>query len=600
MNDVGEPCAGEPHARFDGRGLETEHDECHRASPRPDIAVPEPAFDPATTDRRHVLLRTLGFSCNYRDGALIHAAHDEAGPDAFYVIGSEFAGVVQAIGHDVAEEGPFKLGDTVIADGSYGPGASRPWGVPTNHASRELQVLPATQLFVVPDAMPVAEAAAFSIAGQTAAAMVRRAEVGPRDPVLVTSGRSNTSLFCISTLRALGCDVSVLTTSTDICARLLAQGAERVFVTPRRVCGPGDLAELGAYARTCGGFIAAFDPFLDMHAAVLLPLLARGGRIVTCGTRRAAGWETGSGSGLVSRPLEDALSPLIVKQLSIIGNCLGTTADLTAAADLWSHGLLPVPLDTVTGDQPDAAGVFMDSTFSQRPALRKGGASLLIARLRWRNNCGSAAMLASVGRSPCHVARAPHLRSALASKAELTLAVPAFAGGILEDRSGINGAQRLVAARNGTINLLLSASSGPLTCTNMNAQVRARVRSCGVGLTRSARTPLIEHDDHIIGLNVARVVSADVAATFDAVTRLFASASRHGGTGFTTAAMGMLGLPGGRPRPPWCRSPRLGRSILFARSSMRSTSPRWRRCAEQHRRSRSLQRNLRRRVNSCC
>jgi hypothetical protein len=25
VNDVGEPCAGEPHARFDGRGLETEH-----------------------------------------------------------------------------------------------------------------------------------------------------------------------------------------------------------------------------------------------------------------------------------------------------------------------------------------------------------------------------------------------------------------------------------------------------------------------------------------------------------------------------------------------------------------------------------------------
>jgi hypothetical protein len=25
VNDLGEPCAGKPHARFDGRGLETEH-----------------------------------------------------------------------------------------------------------------------------------------------------------------------------------------------------------------------------------------------------------------------------------------------------------------------------------------------------------------------------------------------------------------------------------------------------------------------------------------------------------------------------------------------------------------------------------------------
>ena len=31
VNDVGEPCAGEPHARFDGRGLETER---YTASPR--------------------------------------------------------------------------------------------------------------------------------------------------------------------------------------------------------------------------------------------------------------------------------------------------------------------------------------------------------------------------------------------------------------------------------------------------------------------------------------------------------------------------------------------------------------------------------------
>jgi hypothetical protein len=38
VNNVGEPCAGEPHARFDGRGLETGHITCHRASPRPSMA----------------------------------------------------------------------------------------------------------------------------------------------------------------------------------------------------------------------------------------------------------------------------------------------------------------------------------------------------------------------------------------------------------------------------------------------------------------------------------------------------------------------------------------------------------------------------------
>ena len=62
VNDVGEPCAGEPHARFEGRGLETEQQtgpgtlgrdnrpgnrrhegpgptarSSHRASPRPNM-----------------------------------------------------------------------------------------------------------------------------------------------------------------------------------------------------------------------------------------------------------------------------------------------------------------------------------------------------------------------------------------------------------------------------------------------------------------------------------------------------------------------------------------------------------------------------------
>jgi hypothetical protein len=35
VNDVGEPCAREAHARFDGGRLETERKQCHRASRLP-------------------------------------------------------------------------------------------------------------------------------------------------------------------------------------------------------------------------------------------------------------------------------------------------------------------------------------------------------------------------------------------------------------------------------------------------------------------------------------------------------------------------------------------------------------------------------------
>jgi hypothetical protein len=70
VNDVGEPCAGESHARFDGEGLETEtpttaanaetaagnrtvsalpayrHHAVHRASPSPNRDPPGPHFTP--------------------------------------------------------------------------------------------------------------------------------------------------------------------------------------------------------------------------------------------------------------------------------------------------------------------------------------------------------------------------------------------------------------------------------------------------------------------------------------------------------------------------------------------------------------------------
>lgn len=35
VKNVGKPCAGKPHARFDGRGLETDRTMRNRASPRP-------------------------------------------------------------------------------------------------------------------------------------------------------------------------------------------------------------------------------------------------------------------------------------------------------------------------------------------------------------------------------------------------------------------------------------------------------------------------------------------------------------------------------------------------------------------------------------
>jgi hypothetical protein len=66
VNGVGKPCAGEPHARFDGRELETEQrsdqghgDEGHQGKPcghqrlrdLPSILVTAPALDPTCVQK---------------------------------------------------------------------------------------------------------------------------------------------------------------------------------------------------------------------------------------------------------------------------------------------------------------------------------------------------------------------------------------------------------------------------------------------------------------------------------------------------------------------------------------------------------------------
>ena len=66
MKGVGEPCAGEPHARFDGRGLETDHTVSPRQSPTQPTSVPpchstnaEPLKDPLASALAPLVARSV-------------------------------------------------------------------------------------------------------------------------------------------------------------------------------------------------------------------------------------------------------------------------------------------------------------------------------------------------------------------------------------------------------------------------------------------------------------------------------------------------------------------------------------------------------------
>lgn len=248
------------------------------------VSTPRTRLDAkdASNDTK-VLVRVRAFSCNYRDLRIILDKATAATPSAV-AVGSDFSGDVVRVGAKVSG---LKPGDRVIPNSVYHVVADEAgrvhYGIPTNLGSCEYLLLDQEQLIVIPDCMSYVHGAAFTIGGQTSYAMVRRLDPRPSDSVLVTAGRSSTSLFCIAALRARGIRTFVLTSSAKDHGRFADLGVEAAFVVdPNResLTGEGALAET---AYKLGGFSHVIDPYFDLYLSRVLPLLARHGSYISCG-----------------------------------------------------------------------------------------------------------------------------------------------------------------------------------------------------------------------------------------------------------------------------------------------------------------------------
>jgi NADPH:quinone reductase-like Zn-dependent oxidoreductase len=359
-------CAGSDARAHDGTPLETIEIGGYEVRCG-FVSVNEVDFEPDGANRLDALVEVAAFSCNYRDKGLVLRAATTPSDSGFYVIGSELAGRVAAVGSGVSAVGP---GDRVMVDGYFGYG-EQPWGLPTNHASRSLQAVPARKLMRVPDSMSDAVAAAFSIGGQTSFSMVRRAGVGPGSEVLVTAGSSNTSLFLLQAARIAGATVSVTTTSAAGAERLRSLGAEQVFLVEGD--GPGfDRAEgIGEYAKAVGGFAAVLDPFFDLYLERAVPVLAGFGVYMSCGLERQFPAREEVLAGFARRPVlhDDVLGAALSRNVSIVANCLGSTADLERAVEAFVAGQLHVELDRVM--EAEGAGAFLSRTYLERDRFGK-------------------------------------------------------------------------------------------------------------------------------------------------------------------------------------------------------------------------------------
>ncbi len=330
------------------------------------LETDEPIYDvQASENRSGVLIKVRAFSCNYRDKALILQTSLRCqGRPTYAFIGSEFVGEVMAVGPAVTT---LQVGDRVMADNCY-PDPVQP-GIPTQHSSRRYLLLPEAKVIKVPPVMPDEVAAAFSLNAQTAYGMLRRLEIRAGANVLVTSARSNTSLFVLNALKQVPCKVYVTTTARHFEGDVAQLGIKKVIHLDPTL--PGFLAHepMAELLSAIDGFEYVIDPFFDLHLDKVLEVMTTGGKYITCGFYDQYSHITGKNSRYSGKDLREIFGLTIVGNIQLFGNCLGETDDLRRAVADYTLGKFPIVIDSVyRGKQVDT---FFERTYMARDRFGK-------------------------------------------------------------------------------------------------------------------------------------------------------------------------------------------------------------------------------------
>jgi len=217
-------------------------------------AAPEPAAG-------QVRVQIAAASVNYPDVLLIADEYQMSVPPPF-VPGSEFAGVVDAVGDDV--DGP-EVGDRVFGSALVG-------------AFAEQIAVRATSLTRTPDGVDAAAAAAFGVAHRTAFNVLRSvARVQPGEEVVVLGAGGGVGLAAVQLGALLGASVTAVASSTEKLDVAASQGAKNLI--NHRV---GDVRQ--ALRETLpDGADVVIDPVGGDLAEPALRSLRWAGRFVTVG-----------------------------------------------------------------------------------------------------------------------------------------------------------------------------------------------------------------------------------------------------------------------------------------------------------------------------
>lgn len=257
-----------------------------------------------------------------------------------HIGGSDVAGVVDALGPGVTDA---RVGDRVVADPSLACGACewcaageeplcveyRILGEHTQGGFAEYAVVPAANLFPIPDNYPMETAAAAPLSFLTAwRGLMTRGRLRPGESVLVTGASGGTATAAVQLARHIGARVYAVTTG-EHAERVRALGADVVYDREQVDFSREIWKDTGKR-----GVDLIFDSVGEATWKQNVRAVTRGGRIVVYGAT----------TGPV---LETDARVLFWKQADILGTTMSNRREFREVMALVFSGAVEPVVDTV-------------------------------------------------------------------------------------------------------------------------------------------------------------------------------------------------------------------------------------------------------------
>jgi NADPH:quinone reductase-like Zn-dependent oxidoreductase len=302
---------------------------------RDDIAMPEPASG-------EVRVKMYGGALNHLDLFVVRGLPKSAVTSS-WILGSDGAGIVDAVDPGVAPRYAVRAGDRVVinagistiddeyvrrGDDPLSPGF-RVLGEHVPGTLAEYVCLPAKNVRVIPSSISDDVAAAYTLSTLTAWRMcVGRANVREGDEVLIWGIGGGVALASLAICKARGARVWVTSSSDEKLAKARALGADETLNHKQLDVGREVRARTGKR-----GVTVVIDSVGAATWKTSLVALGRGGRLVTCG-------------GTSGPMVETDVRRLFWNQWTIMGSTMGSDAEFDAVTEELRAGRLTAVIDS--------------------------------------------------------------------------------------------------------------------------------------------------------------------------------------------------------------------------------------------------------------